>query len=109
MARTHKKMRLMQGRLAAAQLIRTLEEVCAISGQRPHQVFEDWVRLCEAMLSELSRHVAMLHAEGRVLRAAEDSEATQALWQEMERRYHRRWNDCAAIFAEAFQALLAAT
>ncbi len=105
----NKKKSVMHGRPAAAQLIRILEGVCTISGQRPHQVFEDWVRLCEATLTELPRHVAMVQHEGRMLRADEDSEATQALWRELERRYHWRWNDCSAIFAETFQALLDAT
>lgn len=93
-------------RAAAPQLVKILERVCTISGHRPHQVFTDWVRLCESTLTEMPHHVARQRREGRLRNPDEDGAETQALMQELERRYHKRWSDCKAIFAEAFAVLM---
>jgi type I restriction-modification system DNA methylase subunit len=86
-------------------IIGTLEQV-TVYGFRMRRIFEDWVRMCETTLMDLSAHVAMVQAEGRLLLPEEERAATQALWTELADRYGEKWPICANLFRDAFQMLL---
>lgn len=92
--------------ITSKAIIGTLEQI-TVYGFRMRQIFEDWVRMCEATLMDLPAHVAMAEAEGRLLLPKEERAATQALWAELADRYGTKWPVCANLFRDAFQMLLA--
>lgn len=71
------------------------------SGNRPHQIFEDWIQIVESILEGLPRNIRSLHQGGGL---AEDPPDVADLWARLRSRYpqERHWEQ----FSEAFSILL---
>lgn len=87
------------------KIARVLEKVSGLSGQRPHNVFEDWTEMVEATLRMLPYHAASLQkGEGMV----EDTPDIQELWARLRHRYQRA-DEGFTLFANALVLLFDST
>jgi hypothetical protein len=94
---------------ATAQIAKTLREVTTITGWRMSQIWDDWLAVIDAALTDMpAQAAAAARGESRML--ADEPEATQQLYARLASRYHRDgdetiWPRVAAIFARALAEL----
>lgn len=86
----------------AARIVKVLDRVTR-TGRRPGDVFEDWLDLVEACLTQLPAHLKAAVTERK---PADDPEEVKALWARVAARYDGYKTQAFEAFSEALGLLL---
>jgi hypothetical protein len=87
-------------------IIKCLEWISALSGFRPYQVFDDWLRMTEATLERLPAH---LESAARTGQLAQDTPEAAEFFSQVHSRYKDRFDEAWELFGDAFGILLEST
>ena len=70
----------------AAKIVRALNTIVEVTGQKIDDVFEDWLAVCDAFLTALPRHTASVAKIGL---PADDTDDAKAVWARLRQKYRR--------------------
>jgi hypothetical protein len=90
----------------AKQIIKVMEQIYSLSGHRPYQIFDDFVRIAEATLEALPAHMESVFRDGRL---AKDTLEVTELFGQIRSRYEDRFDDIWQLFGQALGLLLEST
>src|SRR5512139_2040464 len=82
------------------EIVKQIERISSICGQRPGQIFEDWLQIVEQTLLMLPEH---LKSAIETHQLGKDTPEAEAIFAYMHRKYPER---CWEHFTKAFAALL---